>query len=165
MKPQFLLIGLPMFLITSIGLASSSQLSSADESAAYEAAGFSLKGEQWRSQCGLDDPGSPSYEPGTIADSRDINGDGDMDVVISEGGTFCYGTTGTGFNIVSRQRNGSWKLIFSATGIPEFLSSKGADGWPDLLIAGPGFCFPVLRWNGKEYQRHHFEYEGKSCKP
>jgi hypothetical protein len=165
MKPEIFLTGLPILLMTSIGFASSTQLSSPDESAAYKAAGFSLKAKQWRSRCGLEDPGSPSYVPGTIADVRDINGDGGLDVVITEGGAFCYGNTGTGFSIVSKQRNGAWKLVLSGRGIPEFLGTKGADGWPDISIGGPGFCFPVLRWNGKEYKKHHFEYEGKRCKP
>lgn len=39
------------------------------------------------------------------------------------------------------------------------------DGWPDISVGGPGFCFPVERWNGKEYKLHRFEYEGKRCKP
>ena len=24
-------------------------------------------------------------------------------------------------------------------------------GWQDVEIGGPGFCFPVMRWNGKQY--------------
>ena len=27
-------------------------------------------------------------------------------------------------------------------------------GYPDLVIGGPGFCFPVWRWNGKAYDFH-----------
>ena len=37
--------------------------------------------------------------------------------------------------------------------------------WPDISVGGPGFCFPVERWNGKEYKLNRFEYEGKRCKP
>ena len=37
------------------------------------------------------------------------------------------------------------------------------DGWPDIQVGGPGFCFPVLRWNGKEYILNRHEYEGKPC--
>lgn len=33
------------------------------------------------------------------------------------------------------------------------------DGWPDISVGGPGFCFPVGRWNGKKYKLHRFEYE------
>ena len=31
-------------------------------------------------------------------------------------------------------------------------------------MGGPGFCFPVWRWNGKAYALNRFEYEGKRCK-
>jgi hypothetical protein len=46
----------------------------------------------------------------------------------------------------------------------EFLKTRGADNWPDISVGGPGFCFPVVRWNGKEYKLQRFEYEGKRCK-
>jgi hypothetical protein len=50
-------------------------------------------------------------------------------------------------------------------GIPEFLKTTGVNGWPDVSVGGPGFCFPVERWNGKEYKLQRYEYEGKQCKP
>jgi len=34
---------------------------------------------------------------------------------------------------------------------------------PDMSIGGPGFCFLVVRWNGKAYVKNRFEYEGKRC--
>jgi hypothetical protein len=55
--------------------------------------------------------------------------------------------------------------MIGGSGIPEFLRTKGAGGWPDISIGGPGFCFPVARWNGKVYAQHRFEYEGKRCTP
>ncbi|MFP5403517.1 MAG: hypothetical protein ACLGG2_02365 [Gammaproteobacteria bacterium] len=36
---------------------------------------------------------------------------------------------------------------------------------PDISIGGPGFCFPVVRWNGKACALHRCEYAGKRCKP
>jgi len=57
------------------------------------------------------------------------------------------------------------QLMSGGTGIPLFLKSQGIGGWPDLQVGGPGFCFPVLRWNGQKYDLHHYEYEGKRCKP
>ncbi|RJF91474.1 hypothetical protein D3876_08985 [Sphingomonas cavernae] len=95
----------------------------------------------------------------------DLNGDGRPEAVVTGSGTFCYGMAGTGFQLVSKQANGSWKLVAGEIGIPDFLKTKGAGGWPDLMIGGPGFCFPVQRWNGREYVLHRFEYEGKPCKP
>ena len=96
---------------------------------------------------------------------RDLNGDGLPEAVITEGGTYCYGNTGTGFRIVSKQKAGGWRLITAETGIPTFLATKGVGGWPDIEIGGPGFCFPVHRWNGKAYAPARFQYEGKPCRP
>lgn len=72
--------------------------------------------------------------------------------MLAEGGTYCYGNTGQGFWLVSKGADGRWTLITSNTGIPEFLASKGVAGWPDISVGGPGLCFPVQRWNGKEYK-------------
>jgi hypothetical protein len=34
--------------------------------------------------------------------------------------------------------------------MPDVLAT-GNQGYPDLLIGGPGFEYPVWRWNGKAY--------------
>ncbi|MCF1182159.1 hypothetical protein L0E83_01765 [Marichromatium gracile] len=165
MKAKSLTISLATILISSTGFALSNQLSPSEEASAFKAAGYKAKGNQWRSECGLDATGSTSYAPGKIQIARDINKDGHIDVLITEGGTFCYGNTGTGFSLVSKESNDRWKLLISSQGIPKFLDTKGAGDWPDILIGGPGFCFPVVRWDGKKYNLHHFEYEGKRCQP
>lgn len=128
------------------------QLSAADTAAAFKAAGYTLKGKKW-----------VGCTEGTISEVRDINGDGLPDAIISEGGTECHGMTGQGYRLVSKQAGGTWKLMSGGTGIPLFLAAR-SKGWPDLEIGGPGFCFPVLRWNGQTYALHRHEYEGKRCK-
>lgn len=138
-----------------------SNLSSADRDAAFRAGGFKSQGGQWRA-CG--DPGAAGYSPGTIETVRDLNGDGRPEAVITEGSSFCFGITGTGYTIVSKQADGSWKLITSSQGIPRFLGTKGAGGWPDIQVGGPGFCFPVVRWSGNQYVLNRHEYEGKPCR-
>ena len=135
----------------------------AEEAAIFRAAGFRKVGTQWRSNC--EDPGTPSYSAGRIDTYRDINGDGRPDAVVTEGGTFCYGNTGTRFWLLSKQANGSWKTLITEIGIPEFYSNKGRGGWPSLSIGGPGLCFPIYRWTGRNYELYTFEYEGKRCKP
>ena len=135
-----------------------STLQAADEAAAFKTAGFKWRGGKWRSDC--DDPDSS----GVIESAEDLNGDGVPDVVITESGTRCYGNTGQRFWLVSKLGSGGWRLMTSSVGIPEFLKTKGADGWPDVLVGGPGFCFPAERWNGKEYKLHRWEYDGKACK-
>ncbi len=137
--------------------------SAADEAAVFKAAGFQRKGKRWVSgDC--DDPSSASYSPGRVDDYKDLNGDGRPEAVLGEGGTYCYGNTGQGFWLLSQQAGGGWKLLAQSQGIPRFLATTGKDGYPDIQIGGPGFCFPVVRWNGKEYKTQRWEYEGKACK-
>lgn len=137
-------------------------LSPADRTAAFKAAGFKLVGRQWQ---GCGDPGTASYAPGAIEEARDLNGDGRTEVVITEGSSFCYGSTESGYTLVSKQSDGTWKLITAGPGVPAFLSSKGVSGWPDIEVGGPGFCHPVHRWTGREYALHRHQYGGKACRP
>jgi hypothetical protein len=143
------------------GKAAVTALPAADEAAAFKAAGFTKRGGAWRS---CDAPAGAS-STGSIERVADLNGDGLPEAVITEGGTYCYGNTGQAFWLVSKLANGSWKLMTNSTGIPEFLGTKGVGGWPDVSVGGPGFCFPVERWNGREYKLQRWEYEGKACKP
>jgi len=133
----------------------------ADQAAAFRAAGFKKVGTQWR---GCGDPGSSGYVPGSIDMVKDLNGDGRLEAIISEGSTFCYGATEAGYAIVSKQANGTWRLVTKGSGVVTPLSTRGTGGWPDLEIGGPGFCFPVLRWSGTEYKLHRRAYEGKPCR-
>jgi hypothetical protein len=151
-------------LVASPDYAMAQDLSAADTEAAFAAAGFTLQGNDWRSACGRDDPSS-SYGPGLIDTAGDFNGDGRLDAVITEGGSFCYGMAGLGFSIVSQQADGNWKLMASDVGMPLFLQTTGADGWPDIAVGGPGFCFPVIRWDGSAYIFDRYEYEGAVCTP
>lgn len=131
-----------------------------ERAAIFKAAGAVQRGDAWVI-CAED----PRGDGASIDQVRDLNGDGRLEAVVSEAGTFCYGAAGTGFQLVGKQADGSWKHITGDNGIPEFLESRGTDGWPDISIGGPGFCFPVQRWNGKEYSVDRHEYEGKPCKP
>lgn len=160
MKLTVLLANAPMMLFCATVYGSPAKLSAVDEAAAFKSAGYKLKGKQWRA---CDDP-TPTYTPGAIEEVRDLNGDGRPEAVITEGGTYCYGNTGVGYSLVSKQANGSWKLISNGTGILNFLTTKGVGGWPDIEIGGPGFCFPVERWNGNKYVLQRKQYEGKPCR-
>jgi len=159
MKPTLLFaVVVSLFCLPVMG--ELTKLPPADEAAAFKAAGFKLKGKQWRA-C---DDASPSYTPGAIEQVRDLNGDGHLDALITEGSTNCYGSAEVGYSLVAQQANGSWKLMAQGNGMVTFLNTKGVAGWPDMEVGGPGFCFPVLRWNGKEYVLHGHQYEGKPCR-
>ncbi|XLZ71026.1 hypothetical protein ABT364_03410 [Massilia sp. SR12] len=153
-------IGLFVLALGQAAWAGAATLPPAEQAAAFKAAGFTQHGSQWRA---CEDP-STSYVPGAIDQVADLNGDGRPEAVITEGGSFCFGQAGTGYALVSKQVDGSWRLMARGTGMLTVLSSKGMDGWPDLEIGGPGFCFPVERWNGKSYKFHRKQYEGKPCR-
>ncbi|SFF77329.1 hypothetical protein SAMN05518865_104268 [Duganella sp. CF458] len=140
--------------------AGASSLPASDEAAAFKAAGFKQHGKTWKS---CSDSGA-SYVPGAIEQVKDLNGDGQPEAIITESGTACYGDTGVGYALVSKQSDGKWKLITQGAGILTVLHTKGKDGWPDLEIGGPGFCFPIERWNGSAYKQHQLQYDGKPCK-
>ncbi len=140
--------------------AAATELSEADRAAVFKAAGALERKGRWL-LC-ADDPNASGAVIETV---RDLNGDGRPEAVVTEGGTFCYGHAGTGYQLLSKQADGQWRVMSGGSGIPEFLRPKGAGGWPDISVGGPGFCFPVERWNGKEYAINRFEYEGKRCKP
>jgi hypothetical protein len=97
--------------------------------AAFKATGFKLKGKKWF-----------ACAEGQVGEIRDINGDGLPEVIINESGNECHGMTGEGYSLMSKQSNGTWKLMSGSTGIPLFLKSQGASGWPDLQVGGPAFA-------------------------
>jgi len=134
-----------------------------EQAAIFAAAGFTRAHGGWHTDCDQADSGS--YEPGTIETYRDLDGDGRPEAVVTEGSGFCYGNTGTGFWLLSKRADGSWSKLFQSPGMAEFLATKGAGNMPDLSVGGPGFCFPVLRWDGTAYVQNRFEYEGKRCQP
>lgn len=82
---------------------------------------------------------------------RDLNGDGRPDAVINDFGLECFGNTGQGYTLVTKDASGAWRKLYQSHGIPDFQTTRGVGGWPDVLNGGPGFCFPILRWNGSDY--------------
>ncbi|HIF9342101.1 TPA: hypothetical protein ACX6RU_002186 [Photobacterium damselae] len=139
----------------------SAQLSSVDEAAAFKAAGYRLDGKFWRSDCYELSPTAS----GEITIVRDLNGDGLPEVIITESSTYCYGNTGYHYTLVSKWNNDSWKLITSGVGIPIFITTENSLGWPDIEVGGPGFCFPVMRWNGHNYVFNRYQYDNAPCSP
>ena len=137
-----------------IGLAAASAPTSAERAAIFRAAGFTPTAGKYlmcdrRTPLGLE--------------VRDINGDGRRDAIVLDGGLECYGSTEAGFALLTRSAAGKWTKLYNSPGIPNFLKTW-ANGWPELEVGGPGFCFPVLRWTGTTFANHRQQYEGKPCR-
>jgi len=163
MKVKFLYLAAAALQFCMIESVLAARLQPKDETEAFKAGGYTLTDGEWHSEC--NEPIWLSYAPAQIESITDLNGDGLPEVVISEGGSACYGNTGSDFTIVSKQSNNTWKSMITSIGIPRFLKTKGVNGWPDIEIGGPGFCYSVWRWSGKSYQIIRYEYEGRPCNP
>lgn len=137
--------------------AAANDLSPSERAAIFKAAGLVKKGQDW---VGCDGGTTASIEKDDV---RDINGDGRLDAVVTESGSACFGMTGQGFHLLTKTPGGVWQALYDSPGIPTFLETR-ANGWPDVEVGGPGFCFPILRWTGKTYAFHrNHEYEKGAC--
>lgn len=87
------------------------------------------------------------------AEVVDLDKDGQPEVFTKVHGTCWGGGAGVHMNLLIKGRDGQWRPQFGFPGIPHVLES-GHLGFPDIEIGGPGFCFPVWRWNGQAYALH-----------
>lgn len=134
----------------------------AEQATIFGAAGFVRRGKAWKSgEC--DGAESDSYSPGAIEQYGDINGDGRPEAIVTEGGAICYGNTGAAYWLLTKGPTGRWTLLDQGVGMLRVLRSN-AGGWPEIEVGGPGFCFTVLRFNGKAYAVARHAYQGKPCK-
>ncbi len=86
--------------------------------------------------------------------------------MIHDNGIFCNGSAGVNSIVLTKTPAGSWKVMLTTQGFANFLKNHGVDNYPDIQVGLPGFCFPYLRWNGREYDlAARFDDNGKPCKP
>lgn len=131
-------------------------LTDADKDAAFRAAGFKKVGAAWKN-CVEETP-TLSYQAGAIEEVLDLNADGRPEAVITEISGFCHGGEGDAFFVVSKDANGAWRKVADEDGIFMALPSK-ANGWQEIMVGGPGFTHPVLRYNGKEFVQNRMQRE------
>jgi hypothetical protein len=88
---------------------------------------------------------------------KDLNHDGVVEVLVHGGNTCTAGNKARRFwmFIKSAKPTDSYQLNFGMpVGEYELLGTYN-QGYPDIKLQGPGFCFPVWRWNGAYYD--HFK--------
>ena len=138
----------PVFLLAPSIQAAPAANAAADAKIIAEATGGQLKstkGKIFSKDCNQ----SLDYE----AEVVDLNGDGRPEVFTSVHGVCLGGATGVSMELYIKGSDGRWKPQFGFPGIYTVLKTKNK-GYPDIEIGGPGNCFPVWRWNGKEYYLH-----------
>ena len=81
----------------------------------------------------------------------DMNNDGKEEIFIVLNSAAVYGNVGSNFLLFIKNASGAYNLQKEASGgLPVIFASKNM-GYNDLMIGGPGFLFPVYRWNGTKY--------------
>jgi len=133
------------------GAIAQAEISTAEQAAVFEAAGFKkAQGGQYI-RCKEETP-TASYSPGRI-ETADLNGDGLPEAWVRESSLFCYGNRSEYFVLLTKEA-GRWRVLLEDVGIPSVPAAKHS-GWPDIEVGGPGFSkFLVFRFNGKSYALH-----------
>ncbi|MDH4048372.1 MAG: hypothetical protein OEW68_08590 [Gammaproteobacteria bacterium] len=117
----------------------------------------------------LTDPNCGDIEP--VTEVVDLNGDGSYEVFITWGNSCLSGHAGRSLTLFVKDRSGKYQyqLGFPAAGYDAL--ERGVDGFPELLLGGPGFCFPIWAWDGDNYEfkcnlpqeEGGCEYQGNTC--
>ena len=94
---------------------------------------------------------------GAEVELRDMNGDGQDEVLVIYGNTCLSGMAGASVVLFIKDAAGKYRSNLGFPGVTADPKAEKSKGYPDLLIGGPGFCFPVWRWNGKAYDFHRSE--------
>lgn len=125
------------------------KLSPAEKNSIAGSLGFVLTGNK-ASPFALDNE-SKDYPFACTVLPTDLNKDGKEEIFIVYGNSFTSGHTGSSVCLFIKAASGKYTLNlgFPAT-VPDALAS-GKAGYPDLVLGGPGFEFPIWRWNGREY--------------
>ena len=125
------------------------KLTIAEKNSLFLQTGFVLSKDQ--KQFATSEAEAADYPFDAYLYNTDMNADGKEEIFIVFGNSYTSGMTGSNAVLYIKDANGKYKanLGFPST-TPMMLPTK-SKGYPDLVIGGPGFTFPVWRWDGKAY--------------
>lgn len=127
------------------------RLTIAEKNSMYEATGFSLSKDKKQFAI-ADDAASLEYPFDVTVYPTDLNKDGKEEIFLVFGNSYTSGTTGSNVLLFIKDKSGKYQSNFGFSGtLPDIIPGPNT-GYPDLLIGGPGFEFPIWKWNGKEYK-------------
>ncbi|TAN45920.1 MAG: hypothetical protein EPN22_00820 [Nitrospirae bacterium] len=81
----------------------------------------------------------------------DLNNDKVDEIFVTYGTWLTCGHAGACLSLFVKNSKGKYELIFDLPSIGYERLKTTNKGYPDLILAGPGFCHAVLRWNGMKY--------------
>lgn len=84
----------------------------------------------------------------------DFNNDGTEEIFVSFGNSYTSGATGVSIVLYIKGTTGAYNANLGFPGtLPDVIIGTNK-GYPDLVIGGPGFSFPIWQWKGSEYVLH-----------
>lgn len=116
----------------------------------FKKSGFILSKDKKQFVLG-DDPVAAEFPFDVTVLPTDLNKDGIEEIFMVYGNTYTSGNTGSNVLLFIKDQSGAYQTNFGFSGMTPDIMPTQNKGYPDLLIGGPGFEFPVWRWNGKEY--------------
>lgn len=100
------------------------------------------------------DKESKEYPFSVMVMPTDLNKDGKEEIFIGFGNSYTSGNAGLSVVLYIKNAAGKYEMNLGFPGmVPDVLTTANK-GYPDLVIGGPGFDFPVFRWNGKAYDNY-----------
>lgn len=120
-----------------------SGVSEPDRVAIFKAAGAEPRKGKWVICDPPADVGAPASEA-MIEQVADLNGDGRLEAIVVDGGTYCYGHAGAGFILLSKQADGGWRVITRQNGMLAVLKTKGAGAGRIFPSVGRGSAFRCI---------------------
>jgi hypothetical protein len=86
--------------------------------------------------------------------TEELNGDQQPEIFVSLGSSCMFGSAGSGVSLFIKDGAGRWQSHNIGAGMYTVEKTKH-QGYADVMIGGPGFCHPVLRWDGNTYVFDH----------
>jgi hypothetical protein len=128
------------------------KLTTAEKNNIVKQLGFGISKDKKQFTIAYDEGGEYPFD--AIVYPTDMNKDSKEEIFVSFGNTYTSGMTGQSIVLFIKDATGKYvsQLGFPGT-VPDALPAT-ANKYPDLVIGGPGFEFPVWRWNGKAYALH-----------
>ena len=114
--------------------------------------GFVLSGN--KEQPFAQDKDSKEYPFTATVLPTDLNKDGKEEVFISFGNTYTSGNTGSSIVLFIKNTKNIYEMNLGFPGMTPDVLTTINKSYPDLVVGGPGFEFPVFRWNGKIYDNY-----------
>ena len=125
-----------------------SKLSNAEKENIFKQTGFLLSADKKQF---ISDKEATDFPFAAFVYPTDMNKDGKEEIFILFGNTYTSGNTGSSITVFIKNTSNQYKmnLGFPST-LPDAITSSST-AYPDLVIGGPGFEFPIWKWKAGEY--------------